>query len=89
MVWLWRQVGAHLYRGEKLAAGVKIYLLGSRNEEKPNAVKNYGIVVGKVLEYTRESTTHEVAYRWADRPRGGTGRSHMVAPRGDFSHCSF
>ena len=58
-------------------------------KEYANAVKKCEITEGKVLEYTRESTAHEVAYRWADRPRGGTGRSHMVAPRGDFSHCSF
>jgi len=25
MGWLWRQAGARLYRGEQLAAGVKIY----------------------------------------------------------------
>ena len=32
MGWLWRQVGAHLYRGEQLVAGVRIYPKESRNE---------------------------------------------------------
>ena len=50
---------AHLYREEKLAAGVKIYPYGSRNEEKPNASRNCGILTRKDLEDTRELTEHE------------------------------
>jgi len=45
-----------------------------------NGAKNYGIVEGKVLEYTRESTRGEVAYKGGGRSVGGTGRSNMVAP---------
>ena len=30
---IWRQAEVHLYRGELLAVGVKIYLLGSHKEE--------------------------------------------------------
>ena len=58
-------------------------------KEYANAVKKCEITEGKVLEYTRESTAHEAAYRWADRPRGGTDRSHMVALHRDFSHGGF
>ena len=34
---------------------------------------------GKVLEDTRELPSREAATSGAGRPRGGTGRSHMVA----------
>ena len=41
-------------------------------KEYVNAAKNYGIAEGKVLEYTKDSIAREAAYRWADRPKGGT-----------------
>ena len=58
-------------------------------KEYANVARNYGIVVGKVLEYTRELTEREVADNGAGQSVGGTGRSHMVASRGDFSHFGF
>ena len=58
-------------------------------KKKMNAAENYGIAEGKSLEDMRESTRGEVAARWADQSVGWTGRSHMVASRGDFSHGSF
>ena len=78
-----------LYRGGQLAAGVKIYPLGSRNEgicECSEKLQDYG---GKVLEYTRESTAREAAASGAGRSEGGTGRSHFVPSHGDFSHDGY
>jgi len=58
-------------------------------KEYVNVVKNYGIVVGKVLEYTRELTRREAAYRWVSQSIGGTSWSHMVSSCGDFSCGGF
>ena len=89
MGWLWRRAKAHLYRGEQLVAGVKIYLLGSRNEGICECGENYEITEGKVLEYMRELTGHEAVDSGAGRSGGGTDRSHMVSSHGVFSHDGF
>ena len=62
---------------------------GLVTKEYANAVKNYGIVEGKVLEYMRESIGREAAARWTGPSVGGTNWSHMVASHGDFSHGGF
>ena len=88
----WNDYGGRqwlVYIGGKLAAGVKIYPLRSRNEGKTNVVKNYRIVERKSLEDMGESTEGEVAARWVGWSVGGTSRSHMVASRRDFSHGGF
>ena len=54
-----------------------------------NAAENCEIAVGKTLEDMRELIEGEVAARWASQFVGGTGRSHMVASHGDFSHDGF
>ena len=58
-------------------------------KEYVNVVKNYGIVVGKVLEYTRELTGHEAVDSGAGRSRGGTSRSHTVYSHEEFSRDGF
>ena len=69
--------------------GSRSYPLGFRNEGKMNAMKNYGIVEGKVLEYMRELTEGEGIDRWAGQPRGGASRPHMSSPCGSFSLDGF
>ena len=59
MVWLWRQVGARLYRGNKLHQGSRSTPKGLVMKEYVNAVKNYRILTRKDLEDTRELTGHE------------------------------
>jgi hypothetical protein len=71
MGWLWRQAGAHLYRGNNMHQGSRSIHRRSHNEEKPNASKNYGIAERKDLEDMKELTTHEKTDRWASRHRGG------------------
>ena len=66
-------------RREQLAAGSKSSHKGSHNEKKSNTTKNYGILMKKGLEGTRELTTHEDTDRWVGRP-------HMVVTHGDLSH---
>ena len=58
----------------------------SRNEEKPNASKNYGITERKDLENLRELIGHEAADKWAGWPVGGAGRPHMSSSCVGFSH---
>ena len=53
------EAGAHLYRGVQLAAGSRSILMRSRNEEKQNASKNYGIAKRKDLEDMRVLTGRE------------------------------
>ena len=59
MGWLWRQAKACLYRGNNLQQGSRSIHMRSRNEEKLNVSKNYGILTRKDLEDTRESTSRE------------------------------
>ena len=54
-----------------------------------NAVENYKILEGKVLEYMRELTEGEAAAKWADRPDSGAGQPHLVLSHGDLSHVGF
>ena len=61
----------------------------SRNEEKPNALKNCGILTRKDLEDTRELIGHKTADKWAGGPIGGVERHHMSSSRGDFSRGSY
>ena len=53
------EVEVRLYRGKNLQQGSRSIHMGSRNEEKLNASKNYGILIRKDLEDTRELTGHE------------------------------
>ena len=61
----------------------------SRNEEKLNASKNYGILTRKDLEDTRELTGHEADDKWAGQPVGGVGRPHSSSSCVGFSHGGF
>ena len=63
--------------------------MGSRNEEKPNALKNHGILTRKDLKGTRELTEHEMDDKWVGRPLGGVGRPHTSSSRAGFSRGGF
>ena len=58
MGWLWRRQRL-IYIGENLQQGSISIHMGSLNEEKMNASKNYRILTRKDLEDTRELTRHE------------------------------
>ena len=67
--------------------------MGSHNEEKLNASKNYGIAERKDLEDSRELTGREAADKWAGQPIGGVNPPHMSGSQGhllcyDFYHLS-
>jgi len=80
------EVEAHLYLGKNLQQGSRSIHMGSRNEEKPNASKNYGIAERKDLEDTRELTGRDVDDKWAGQPLGGVEWPHMSSSRaGVFS----
>ena len=59
--------------------------MGSHNEEKSNASKNYGILTRKDLEDTRELTGREADDKWAGRPLGGAGWPHTSSSHASFS----
>jgi hypothetical protein len=56
MGWPWRQVEAHLYRGNNLQQGSRSIHKGLITKEYANVAKNYGILMRKDLEDTRELT---------------------------------
>ena len=61
----------------------------SRNKEKLNTTKNYGILTRKDLEDSRELTGREVTDKWASRSIGGAGPSHMLGSWGQLLHYDF
>jgi hypothetical protein len=89
MGWLWRQAGAHLYRGDNLQQGLRSIHKRSRNEEKPNTSKICEITEMKDLEDTRELTRHEGTDMWAGQPIGEASQPHMLSSCVGFSHNGF
>ena len=83
------EVEVCLYRGNNLQQGSRSIHMRSRNEEKLNASKNYGILTRKDLEDTKELTGCEEADKWARQPLGGVGWPHMSSSHGDFSYGNF
>ena len=63
--------------------------MGSRNEEKPNALKNYGIAERNDLEDTRKLSGHEATGKWARRPLGGANQPHKSGSQGHLLHYDF